>query len=633
MDIEDLRSGPFNTALFEQIESSSDVVVVLTPNSLDRCVNNGDWVRLELAHAIKCKKNVIPVMARGFSFPEFPLPEDIADLPNYHGVEASHVYFEASMDKLALLLVGNHRRRFFRKTAIVAGITLIACTLFFSFWQKNKQSHISYISEKTASDPSEELNKDLTGTLSHATLDAGSLRKAEGDLNALRESSINKTQLAAVEALFTERTLACVSNELQTARELISNWNTLPEYAEWNRKLSSAESERAVYWWAAWNNCRSVITSAQSVLADKVSEAQAVAAAQVAGSSATDALNWSPDSWYNAIECYNRGVRAQKANHWREAWTNFEAFKVVSHRAFTETGEFRGQYVAAKGNYQRTSLYLAKQGIRTLLTEHAGKDLSAFENSGALAELQINPEGTANYINAVALWPKIVDKAITDLLASVSNALAEKQYERGLQAVTNVMILANGAGIDSSISSKWVSQAFDLKNKLLALIPRMPAVEDMSKKMDTLLPPLPTRAYLDAKSKDPGRFPGVFKVLEDRFESAGKDHVYDRLLKKTWILIPNLLTWEDADDKADRMDSRLPSIAELKTLITQEPEGRDKIFINTGYFMQSFRIPRCWTSKGGIIGLSQKYYVDFEKQTWETTSKSEMSHVFLIQDK
>src|SRR5215469_18283001 len=103
MDVEDLRSGPFKTALLGQIESSNDIVVILTPKSLDRCNEHGDWLRTEVSHAIKHSKNVIPVIMRGFTWPA-SLSDDIADLPNFEGVESSHEYFNASMDRLARLL-------------------------------------------------------------------------------------------------------------------------------------------------------------------------------------------------------------------------------------------------------------------------------------------------------------------------------------------------------------------------------------------------------------------------------------------------------------------------------------------------------------------------------------------------
>ena len=56
--------------------SSTNVVVLLTENSLDRCMNDPhgeDVFRKEVAVAIRAKKNVVPVMTREFKFPEVRL--------------------------------------------------------------------------------------------------------------------------------------------------------------------------------------------------------------------------------------------------------------------------------------------------------------------------------------------------------------------------------------------------------------------------------------------------------------------------------------------------------------------------------------------------------------------------------
>lgn len=98
-DVESLRSGAFNTALFEKIAECTDVLVVLPPHGLDRCVNPGDWVRLEIARALKLGKNVIPIMMRNFSFPE-TLPNDIDNLRNMNGITANQEYFDASFERL-----------------------------------------------------------------------------------------------------------------------------------------------------------------------------------------------------------------------------------------------------------------------------------------------------------------------------------------------------------------------------------------------------------------------------------------------------------------------------------------------------------------------------------------------------
>ncbi len=102
-DVETMRSGKFNEQLYGVLYNCKDVLVILSPGALDRCVNEGDWVRQEIAHAMKQGKNIVPVMLRSFNWPD-SLPEDIAELPNYEGVNASSEYFDASLDKIIALL-------------------------------------------------------------------------------------------------------------------------------------------------------------------------------------------------------------------------------------------------------------------------------------------------------------------------------------------------------------------------------------------------------------------------------------------------------------------------------------------------------------------------------------------------
>jgi len=103
MDVENLKNGKFTEALLGVIESATDVIVVLTPECLDRCKNKDDWFRREIRHAIKCKRNVVPIMARGFEMPNpKALPSDIAELPTFNALTPAHELFEASIDKLVL---------------------------------------------------------------------------------------------------------------------------------------------------------------------------------------------------------------------------------------------------------------------------------------------------------------------------------------------------------------------------------------------------------------------------------------------------------------------------------------------------------------------------------------------------
>ncbi len=102
-DVESLRSGRFNEAIFSVINECDDVIVVLPPNGLDRCESADDWVRKEIAYALSTNKNIVPVMMRNFEFPE-ELPEDIDEIRNFQGVSANMEYFDAAFEKLLSML-------------------------------------------------------------------------------------------------------------------------------------------------------------------------------------------------------------------------------------------------------------------------------------------------------------------------------------------------------------------------------------------------------------------------------------------------------------------------------------------------------------------------------------------------
>ena len=99
-DMETLRSGKFNVQLYNVIEQCKDFVVVLPPNALDRCVNEDDWVRLEVCHAMKHNKNIIPIMLKGFQWPN-PMPIGMEELCDYQALTANSIdYFDMAMERL-----------------------------------------------------------------------------------------------------------------------------------------------------------------------------------------------------------------------------------------------------------------------------------------------------------------------------------------------------------------------------------------------------------------------------------------------------------------------------------------------------------------------------------------------------
>lgn len=130
LDVETLRSGAFNEKLYSVIEECSDVLVILSPQSLDRCTNNDDWVRLEISHALKCNKNVIPIMLRDFKFPEV-LPQDIDALRYQNGIQASVEFFDAFLQKLYSFMKSKPGivRRFFNSLSWRMSLIAVLCCL------------------------------------------------------------------------------------------------------------------------------------------------------------------------------------------------------------------------------------------------------------------------------------------------------------------------------------------------------------------------------------------------------------------------------------------------------------------------------------------------------------------------
>ena len=87
-DLQELRSGKFNVKLYSAIDESSNFLLVLPQGGLDRCVNEDDWLRMEIEYAIEKNKNIVPLMMNGFDWPK-DLPDSLKNLPLYNAVSMS----------------------------------------------------------------------------------------------------------------------------------------------------------------------------------------------------------------------------------------------------------------------------------------------------------------------------------------------------------------------------------------------------------------------------------------------------------------------------------------------------------------------------------------------------------------
>jgi hypothetical protein len=99
LDADSLRSGYFDSQIYKAIVNDDNYILVLSPNALDRCKDDKDWLREEISMALKVRKNIIPVFLSGFSFPK-DLPEEIAQIKQYNGISFSMTFFDGMIDAI-----------------------------------------------------------------------------------------------------------------------------------------------------------------------------------------------------------------------------------------------------------------------------------------------------------------------------------------------------------------------------------------------------------------------------------------------------------------------------------------------------------------------------------------------------
>lgn len=99
-DIDTLRNGDFDVQLYERIDQCKDFLLIVDQHAFDRCLDPNsvpqeDWLRCELAYALKKNKNIIPVFLSGVKgFPR-DLPEDIAKVAVKNGPEYNRYHFNS----------------------------------------------------------------------------------------------------------------------------------------------------------------------------------------------------------------------------------------------------------------------------------------------------------------------------------------------------------------------------------------------------------------------------------------------------------------------------------------------------------------------------------------------------------
>ena len=122
LDVTSLGGGKFDEALLTVIRQCLNVVVVLTSNSLQRCIGDKrieDWLHRELVCALENNTTVVPLCDPNFSWPqEKLLPADLRTLCRLNAVNWSHEYQDATVERLI---------KFLNLTPVTRRMSMVKC--------------------------------------------------------------------------------------------------------------------------------------------------------------------------------------------------------------------------------------------------------------------------------------------------------------------------------------------------------------------------------------------------------------------------------------------------------------------------------------------------------------------------
>ena len=112
LDVDKIGSGQFPEQIKQAISECKDFLLVLSPGTLDRCVDEEDWVRREIILAQEQNKNIVGVGLPGFVMPEEDaLPEPLKSLATRQVFVWTHEYRAASFEKIEENLISTKLKK------------------------------------------------------------------------------------------------------------------------------------------------------------------------------------------------------------------------------------------------------------------------------------------------------------------------------------------------------------------------------------------------------------------------------------------------------------------------------------------------------------------------------------------
>lgn len=103
MDLHDIHEGQFDIKILDAIADAENFILILSPESMDRCINENDWVRQEIKAAVELNKNIIPIRQVGFQWPDNlmdQLPESVKRMEKEQSIDENPSYFDEMLSRV-----------------------------------------------------------------------------------------------------------------------------------------------------------------------------------------------------------------------------------------------------------------------------------------------------------------------------------------------------------------------------------------------------------------------------------------------------------------------------------------------------------------------------------------------------
>lgn len=126
-DYNSMQNGEFNRQIYDAIDQADDFVFILSKNALNRCANDGDWVKEEIEYALARKKNIVLLSTEeDVVFPD-NLPESLQSLRTRQATFLSQNYYDRSIEMLrnALKSKPTKNNHTLRNILMGAGFSLV----------------------------------------------------------------------------------------------------------------------------------------------------------------------------------------------------------------------------------------------------------------------------------------------------------------------------------------------------------------------------------------------------------------------------------------------------------------------------------------------------------------------------